>query len=318
MNASTELLSAQRVRHLLSAPHEATGADLMGLRAWRDRFPFSGALGVLIAKAAAEADSIDQQMELLRAAAHVPSREALFNLLVRPQLLSEAREAAAAIEALAWEDSDAAAEDGTALDLAINPVQDASDAKAEVHPSDAGGESVEVEPINLLDGVEREALLVAIESSLAQDVEELASERSSGEQPKPEVPQRMGLSPFAKWLEQRAQRTGFGAAGVHANPQADGTTPEGQALLIDAFIANNPKIGKLRDVGPEVEDLARQSVLEDATLVTETMARVYAKQGQLGKARKAYKLLALKYPAKSTYFAAQLKELGKSSSSGKA
>jgi hypothetical protein len=39
------------------------------------------------------------------------------------------------------------------------------------------------------------------------------------------------------------------------------------------------------------------------------MAKLYAQQGQIGRARKAYKLLALKYPEKSVYFAAQLKKL---------
>jgi hypothetical protein len=39
------------------------------------------------------------------------------------------------------------------------------------------------------------------------------------------------------------------------------------------------------------------------------MAKLYAQQGQMGRARKAYKLLALKYPEKSVYFAAQLKKL---------
>jgi hypothetical protein len=55
-------------------------------------------------------------------------------------------------------------------------------------------------------------------------------------------------------------------------------------------------------------------VLEDPTLVTETMARIYAKQGKIGKARKAYRHLSLKFPAKSTYFAAQLKKLDAGSS----
>ena len=48
---------------------------------------------------------------------------------------------------------------------------------------------------------------------------------------------------------------------------------------------------------------------ENEDLVTETMAKLYAKQGQIGRARKAFKLLALKYPDKSVYFAAQLKKL---------
>ena len=54
---------------------------------------------------------------------------------------------------------------------------------------------------------------------------------------------------------------------------------------------------------------AKQGLVEDPSLVTETMAKLYAQQGQMGRARKAYKLLALKYPEKSVYFAAQLKKL---------
>jgi hypothetical protein len=68
-------------------------------------------------------------------------------------------------------------------------------------------------------------------------------------------------------------------------------------------------MGKLREVDAPVEEWAKASVMEDPTLVTETMARIFAQQGQIGKARKAYRHLALKYPAKSTYFAAQLKKL---------
>ena len=79
--------------------------------------------------------------------------------------------------------------------------------------------------------------------------------------------------------------------------------------LIDRFIEQQPRIGKLREVEAPVEEWAKASVLEDPTLVTETMARIFAQQGQIGKARKAYRHLALTYPAKSTYFAAQLKKL---------
>ena len=62
-----------------------------------------------------------------------------------------------------------------------------------------------------------------------------------------------------------------------------------------------------------VKELAKESLVEDTSLITETMARIYAAQGQLGRARRAYKLLALKYPEKSVYFAAQSKQLGRKS-----
>jgi predicted Zn-dependent protease len=44
-------------------------------------------------------------------------------------------------------------------------------------------------------------------------------------------------------------------------------------------------------------------------MVTETLAKVYVKQGNLPKAIEAYHKLALKYPEKSAFFAALAKEL---------
>lgn len=289
MNAAS--LSADRISALLAAPHEVTGADLEGLRVWRDRFPYATGLDILVAKAAAEAGSVDQQAELLRAAANASNRDGLFHLFVRPRLVEEAIAFADEVEQ--------AAEEEAAPDEVVEAAAD----EEEGIPDDG----VVEEAATPAEGVQREVLLAAIESSIEQDVREWEGEQ------RPAASAVQGRSGYSQWLAARARGTGFGASTAAPAP-----APKGQDELIDAFIAANPRIGKLREVDGSVEDLARQSVLEDATLVTETMARVYAKQGQIGKARKAYKLLALKYPAKSTYFAAQLKQLGKSSSSGDA
>ena len=44
-------------------------------------------------------------------------------------------------------------------------------------------------------------------------------------------------------------------------------------------------------------------------LVTETLARIYEQQGNHAKAIATYRELALKYPAKSAYFAALVQKL---------
>ena len=44
-------------------------------------------------------------------------------------------------------------------------------------------------------------------------------------------------------------------------------------------------------------------------LMTETLARVYAQQKNYQKAIQAYKILILKYPEKSGFFADQIQEL---------
>lgn len=54
---------------------------------------------------------------------------------------------------------------------------------------------------------------------------------------------------------------------------------------------------------------AAEHSIEGKEVVTETMAEVWAKQGNLEKAREIYQKLSLLNPAKSSYFAAKLDEL---------
>ena len=120
------------------------------------------------------------------------------------------------------------------------------------------------------------------------------------------------LSPLARWAFERSRQTGFVESAIAGTPAL---RLEQQAALIDLFIRNEPMISPIQpDVErPAVKELAKESLVEDTSLITETMARIYAAQGQLGRARRAYKLLALKYPEKSVYFAAQSKQLGRKS-----
>lgn len=63
------------------------------------------------------------------------------------------------------------------------------------------------------------------------------------------------------------------------------------------------------DTEVEAATIAKKSVLENDHLATATLADLLARQGQNEKAIKMYERLSLKFPEKSTYFAAKIEQL---------
>ncbi len=83
-----------------------------------------------------------------------------------------------------------------------------------------------------------------------------------------------------------------------------------QADLIDKFIITNPKIGpvKVKSDTPIV-DISKPYVEEREGFITETLARIYVKQGYYSRAIDIYERLSLKFPEKSSYFASLIEEV---------
>ena len=79
---------------------------------------------------------------------------------------------------------------------------------------------------------------------------------------------------------------------------------------IDTFIAKNPKIVP-KDNIPQSDAIANSSKLDKNELMTETLARVYLEQKKYKNAIQAYKILSLKYPEKSGFFADRIKSVEK-------
>jgi hypothetical protein len=75
--------------------------------------------------------------------------------------------------------------------------------------------------------------------------------------------------------------------------------------IIDKFIANNPKIIPA-ETAPK-PDIKEENSWSDEGLMTETLARIYLEQKNYQKAIQSYKILSLKYPEKSSFFANQIK-----------
>ncbi len=87
-------------------------------------------------------------------------------------------------------------------------------------------------------------------------------------------------------------------------------SPINHMELIDKFIETNPRLQPQQGDRPNV-DISEDSVKENDSIFTDTLAKIYIKQGLYSKAIFAYEKLILKYPEKSGYFAAQIEEIKK-------
>ena len=85
----------------------------------------------------------------------------------------------------------------------------------------------------------------------------------------------------------------------------DGSPKKKKFDLIDKFIADRPKINPKKEV-PKIA-IKTSVKLDKKELMTETLAKVYLEQKKYKNAIQAYKILSLKYPEKSGFFADRIK-----------
>ena len=97
--------------------------------------------------------------------------------------------------------------------------------------------------------------------------------------------------------------------GIPAIDRVDKVKEKYSNHLITSFIKGEP--GPIRaDQETSLKgDVSLSSIREHDGFITDTLAKIYVKQGLLAKAIYAYEKLSLKYPEKSAYFAAQIEKI---------
>ena len=112
---------------------------------------------------------------------------------------------------------------------------------------------------------------------------------------------------FNEWMQLISKKT-IDRAEISVIPPEKSEKNEDKFHLIDKFIESKPKI-KPVDKNAVFQDITPKQSVENESLMTETLAKVYLEQKKYGSAIKAYRILSLKYPEKSGFFADRIKAI---------
>jgi tetratricopeptide (TPR) repeat protein len=170
------------------------------------------------------------------------------------------------------------------------------------------GEEEVREEVRDLDFLDKSILATAVSSSIFLEVSEADDEQDSAKdvaQGASQGPAEEGESEaLFTWL-----RSVSDEEGESERERETTATVQPTVDLIEKFIATAPRItpGKVEQYTGI--SFAKESLEENFDWVTETMAKLYAAQGKIDRARKAYKRLIELHPEKKIHFENQLKVL---------
>lgn len=108
---------------------------------------------------------------------------------------------------------------------------------------------------------------------------------------------------FSEWLRLTSAKP------IERNEEENNKSRERKFELIDDFISKSPRIDTSVPAGNS--NFAKDRTVPPEALMTETLARVYLEQKNFKKAIQAYKILILKNPEKSGFFADQIRAIKK-------
>ena len=119
--------------------------------------------------------------------------------------------------------------------------------------------------------------------------------------PEPDEPKQVASSDFYAWLN----------AGSAQKNTAAVKPIERKEDLIEKFLKTKPSISRPKQEFYTPEKAMKKSEVITNKIVTETLAKIYTKQGNFEKAIDAYEQLSLKFPEKKPYFANLIDQIKK-------
>lgn len=278
----------QDIISMVTNRHVGNKASIGSLNSLVEKYPYCATFQVLKTIALKEQDSIELKGQLKVASVYIQDRSNLYDYIVKENLLKTVD--AATVVSDSAETETASTESAEVQEVIA--VQTAPDALTESTPVDSDESEALISSNPMEEEIMREAVMQVGELEVAQLIEDLGelpaikSEKSAPKKETSEAPKS-----FGQWL--------LNLEDVEEKP----VKTEIEQSLIDKFIQESPQISPVKNAFFSPAQMGKMSLVDDESFVTETLAKIYMRQGDHKKAARAYENLKLKYPEKSIYFA---------------
>ncbi len=273
-------MNKQQIIEYIDHPEFLGESDFSDLKTLSEDYPYSGILQTLYAKALHNCDSIFFEEQLKKTAIVNANRKKLYQVIHQPKLQKTIDKIEVDIQTETKGIEKTSLEPSSDLDK--TPIKAQVDSEKD------------------FDEVEKNILIEAINSTMHLDVsdiippiEELTITQSEEQNLDSTGSQEKIKSEFTDWFS--TDNTSFKKRKDISN-------------LVEGFLeADDSKSNKKDFFSPT--NLAKISLVDNEEFVTETLAKVYASQGNFEKAIRIYERLMLDNPEKNTFFASRIRFL---------
>lgn len=278
----------QDIISMVTNKQVGNNASIGSLNSLIEKYPYCATFHVLKAIALKEQDSIELKSQLKVASVYIQDRSNLYDYIVKENLLKTVNSSS--------ESSSIVEENITPTKTDVEMPQDSTANHHLAGTRELPSASKESEPLisssPMEEEIMREAVMQVGELEATQLIEQL-SKLPRIESEKAEIQREITSAPksFGEWL--------LNLEGADEKPQKT----EIEQSLIDKFIQESPQISPVKNAFFSPAQMGKMSLVDDDSFVTETLAKIYMRQGDHKKAASAYENLKLKYPEKSIYFA---------------
>jgi hypothetical protein len=334
-------MRAEELNKYIHQPHLLKEEDIPALKKLVEDFPYFQSAHLLLTLAGRKWDAAVYQQSLRKTAIVSTNRSQLYKLIqkfdnIHDKALSSEKSVNTEGEQIEKENASSAVTKEEITEIVkneLNILKAAENSAAEDQGRNEGAketseivqsqkEEIVKTPAPFEEQINKEFSNAVVNAFVEKEILKTNELLKSNDRPEPES--------FAGWLQFLKKNNGQSYAKIEeevnkgmaktaekklekATPKhaSEKNTKEKKKAIIDKIIETNPGIIRQKEQQKffKSDFKARESLVENEHLVTETLAKIYALQGNVGKAIRAYEILSLKFPQKSAYFATLIEKL---------